>query len=455
MIRLLRRVHEDESGVSLLLLAAGMVAFLGIAAIVIDVGMAMSQGRLDQNAADFAALAAANDSYLGINPMQDAAEEFVTNNLGEPVSLTGCEMPAPTVVPFSPITDCMSVASYGLNTPDNWVGQTWVGIPDQASGPFFGPSIETRREAAAAILPRAEGRMAPLMVETAAPSLACVDIGSPLANTACLSRLLVIDSPRCTPSIGIPLVVNLLEGIDHLIAKFDGSTRFDDCVTPGSNQLNNWLDTQLTDPLVELEAILDEGSLGDGGQLGLDPGIDGACSGAGSIGATTDCIGSLIDSTALSGHYYYVPVVDAGSITQFAGLHIAGVEWLTGTGVAGLNLVQAVVTYDSVVHDQEEFVCELRPIPGSQAFLLLGPWNDLCIGDTGLGQALFDGLIDDTPLDMPEAVWDALWLDFLRYDERDDLLQLSGYVLPAGSLPDELVGVGVDVNPYEVDGLTQ
>ncbi len=52
-------------------------------------------------------------------------------------------------------------------------------------------------------------------------------------------------------------------------------------------------------------------------------------------------------------------------------------------------------------------------------------------------------------------MWDALWLDFLRYDNRDELLQLTGYVLPADSLPDELVGVGVDVNPYEVDGLTQ
>ncbi len=360
MIRLLRRVHEDESGVSLLLLAAGMVAFLGIAAIVIDIGMAMSQGRLDQNAADFAALAAANDSYLGIIPMQDAAQEITDDNFGESVPLTGCELTAPGS-PFSPAdgSDCMSVASYGLNTPDNWVGQTWVAVPDQTSGPFFGPSIDTRREAAAAILPRAEGRMAPLMVETAAPSLACVDIGSPLANSGCLSRLLVVDSPRCTPSIGVPLVVNLLEGIDHLIAKFDGSTRPDDCVTPGTNQLNNWLDTQLTDPLVELEADARRGFLGDGGQLGLDPGIDGACSGAGSIEATTDCIGSLIDSTALSNHYYYVPVVDAGSITQFAGLHIAGVDWLTAKGVAGLNLVQAVVTYDSVVHDQDEFLCEL------------------------------------------------------------------------------------------------
>ena len=63
------------------MLAAGMFAFIGLAAIVIDLGMAMSQGRLDQNAADFAALAAANDSYLGITSMQDAAQEIIRRQL--------------------------------------------------------------------------------------------------------------------------------------------------------------------------------------------------------------------------------------------------------------------------------------------------------------------------------------------------------------------------------------
>ena len=124
------------------LAGGGMAAFLGIAAIVIDIGLAMSQGRLDQNAADFAALAAANDAYLGITPMQSAAQEITNDNFGESVPLSGCstELTQPGS-PFSPITDCMSVAPFGdLNSESiRRVGQTWIGVPDQTSGPAFGP----------------------------------------------------------------------------------------------------------------------------------------------------------------------------------------------------------------------------------------------------------------------------------------------------------------------------
>jgi hypothetical protein len=457
LTRLLRRLHQDESGVSLLLLAAGMAAFLGIAAIVIDIGLAMSLGRTDQNAADFAALAAANDAYLGITLMQTAAQDMTDENFGESVPLTGCstELNQPGS-PFAPITDCLSVAPFGdLNSESiRRVGQTWVGVPDQTSGPAFGPSIDTRRAAAAAIIPRAEGRMAPLMVDTAGPSLACLDVLNPDVNAGCLSPLSIVNSPRCS---GGGLLQNLTLGIDHLIAQSDGTLRLDDCVTPGSNVLADWPGN----PVNEIEAMIDGGFLSGTGQLGLDPGIDGACAGNIGAAAIADCIGGALDPAALSEHFYYFPVVDGGnSISQFGGLYIAGIRWQTGPGVPGTGLpgVEVIVTYDTALHGPNDFQC--RVLPGSGVFNnpFIGPWNDNCIGPGGLGDEIYNRIIDPPPPDplaISKPVWDARWLAYLRFDNRADFLQMTAYVIPAGSLPQELIGIGSDVNPYEVDGLIQ
>ncbi len=454
MTRLLRRVHQDESGVSLLLLAAGMAAFLGIAAIVIDIGLAMSLGRTDQNAADFAALAAANDAYLGITPMQSAAQDMTDENFGESVPLTGCSAElTPPGSPFAVITDCMSVAPFGdLNSESiRRVGQTWVGVPDQTSGPAFGPSIETRREAAAAIIPRAEGRMAPLMVESAAPALACLDDGNPFVNAGCVSPLRIVNSPRCS---GGGLLQNLTLGIDHLIAQSDGTVRLDDCVTPGSNQLADWPGN----PVTEIEAMVDGGFLSGSGQLGLDPGIDGACAGNVGAAAIADCIGGLLDPAALSDHFYYFPVVDGNSISQFVGAYIAGIGWETVEGVAlsGLLGLEVIVTYDTALHDSDDFQC--RVLPGSGVFNnpFIGPWNDNCVGTDGLGDEIYDRiLLPGPPPVIAKNVWDATWINYLRFDNRAAFRQMTAYVLPESSLPEELVGVGVNVNPYEVDGLIQ
>jgi hypothetical protein len=428
-----------------------MAAFLGIAAIVIDIGLAMSQGRLDQNAADFAALAAANDAYLGITPMQTAAQEITDDNFEESVPLSGCstELNQPGS-PFSPITDCMSVAPFGdLNSESiRRVGQTWVGVPDQTSGPAFGPSIDTRREAAAAIIPRAEGRMAPLMVDTAAPSLACLDLTSPNVNAGCLSQLSIVDSPRCS---GGGLLQNLTLGIDHLISHFDGSIRADNCVDPGSNQLADWPGN----PVTEIEAIIDGGFLSGGGQLGLDPGINGACAGNVGAAAIADCIGGLLDPGALNEHFYYFPVVEGNSISQFGGLYIAGISWETVQGVplSGLLGLRVLVTYDTALHDSDDFQCRLL---GGGALVTIGPWNDDCVGADGLGDEIYNRiLLPGPPPVIAKNLWDSTWINYLRFDHRFEFRQMTAYVLPASSLPQELLGVGTDVNPYEVDGLVQ
>ncbi len=442
------------------MLAAGMFAFIGLAAIVIDLGMAMSQGRLDQNAADFAALAAANDSYLGITEMQNAAQDITDDNFGESVPLTGCSadltQPGP---PFQVISDCMSVAPFGDLNADSIrrVGQTWVGVPDQASGPFFGPnSIDTRREAAAAILPREGGPLAPLAVGTANAALACVQLTGSIFNDGCTSPLNLVDSPRCTSGGGF--VVNLLDGIDHLVARHDGTDRPDDCVAAGSNTLGalpggieGWLET--------LEARLDAGFLDGGGPADLDEGLNGACGGLGDVTAISNCIGGTLPGATLSERFFYAPVVTGSNVTNFSGLYLGRIGWEAEGDVVPLPAVtldlELVVEYDAVIQEPDQLQCEL--IDGPPELLAVIPtWDGDCTGTNGLGEAIYDTneLIDPDLVPIAEGFWLFFWENFLAYD-GNDLLQVAGYVLPFTSLPEELRGPGPDVNPYEVDGLTQ
>jgi hypothetical protein len=209
------------------------------------------------------------------------------------------------------------------------------------------------------------------------------------------------------------------------------------------------------DPVTEIEALIDGGFLSGGGQLGLDPGIDGACAGSVGTAAIADCIGGVLDPAALNDFFYYVPVVSGNAVTEFAGLHIAGIAWQTDVPPSGLPNLRVVVTYDTVLQQPDEFQCQV--LPGSGVFVnpAIGAWNDNCIGPGGLGEVIYDRIISAQLPAISEAVWEARWLTFLRFDNRADFLQMTAYVLPASSLPQELLGVGIDVNPYEVDGLIE
>jgi hypothetical protein len=73
LIRTLRRLHTDESGQSLIIVAIGMVVVMAMAAFTIDVGSWYTQRHHDQVVADSAALAAANclanpGAHSGLGP---------------------------------------------------------------------------------------------------------------------------------------------------------------------------------------------------------------------------------------------------------------------------------------------------------------------------------------------------------------------------------------------------
>ena len=93
------------------------------------------------------------------------------------------------------------------------------------------------------------------------------------------------------------------------------------------------------------------------------------------------------------------------------------------SGLLGLG----VVTYDTALHDADDFQCRLL---GGGALVLIGAWNNDCVGVDGLGDEIYDRiLVPGPPPVIAKNVWDAIWINFLRFDNRYDFLQMTAYVL--------------------------
>ncbi len=105
--------HRDESGQSLILFALGLAVLLGMAAMTIDVGLAYVARRDMQNAADAAALAAADvilegqSSVLAENAARDLALQNGYDNAAADVTVT-INIP-PTSGPHSGDSDFVEV----------------------------------------------------------------------------------------------------------------------------------------------------------------------------------------------------------------------------------------------------------------------------------------------------------------------------------------------------------
>src|SRR6185503_1036405 len=59
MLNRLRRLHDDEQGISLIYVTAGFISFFAATTLAIDVGMAVTARTQAQNSADAGALAGA------------------------------------------------------------------------------------------------------------------------------------------------------------------------------------------------------------------------------------------------------------------------------------------------------------------------------------------------------------------------------------------------------------
>lgn len=87
---MLIRTRSEESGASALLIAASMVLIMGILAIAVDIGFGQSERRIDQTAADAAALAGSLELVIsneanGLEAALARVYEIVDTNLGRTV----------------------------------------------------------------------------------------------------------------------------------------------------------------------------------------------------------------------------------------------------------------------------------------------------------------------------------------------------------------------------------
>lgn len=85
---MLKRLHGDERGATAVLVAASMVLIMGMAALVVDYGLALSERRLDQNVADSAVLGGAIQTIQTANMANGVTEvkRLVNANLGRTVT---------------------------------------------------------------------------------------------------------------------------------------------------------------------------------------------------------------------------------------------------------------------------------------------------------------------------------------------------------------------------------
>ena len=85
---MLSRLRSDERGATAVLVAASMVLIMGMAALVVDYGLALSERRLDQNVADAAVMGGAIVSIQTANMANGVTEvkRLVDTNLGRTVS---------------------------------------------------------------------------------------------------------------------------------------------------------------------------------------------------------------------------------------------------------------------------------------------------------------------------------------------------------------------------------
>src|SRR5216683_7721706 len=92
--------NHGQSGQALILAAVGMFAFVACAGLAVDMGYLRYQRRLQQTAADSAALAGASAAGSGGNVSQSALDDSELNGFKDGVTLPGAANPVQVVVNY-------------------------------------------------------------------------------------------------------------------------------------------------------------------------------------------------------------------------------------------------------------------------------------------------------------------------------------------------------------------
>lgn len=281
MIRLLARARDDR-GATALIVAAGMVLFLGMAALAIDIGFGFNERRQDQTAADTGVMAGAVGAINGGPAVRDQTLTYVRNNLDTTYSNAawqsawqGCVDPAAdrnaggyNFIALTP------PAGWSVTDPANWCisfesarGLLRVRVPDQLIETSFASvlgvdDLRTHATAVSRVRPRGSGGILPFGLPNGASGLRCLSsgpsgqavdpcVGALSGNFGVLRGPLFGNSEISTPQRcnaqppGEVLATNIAVGYDHIVVPdADGSSAnhvLDQC-------FNNFVDTLDSDP---------------------------------------------------------------------------------------------------------------------------------------------------------------------------------------------------------------
>jgi len=241
----MRFASDDESGAVLVFSAIALVALLGISALVLDIGIGHVEQRKLQNAADAAALGAAQDlpNLAGSTaPAVNDAEGIAAQNL-------------PTkVLPWSSIPLCSGAAlSNASSSPCISFGsgftQIRVRIPRQTFGTLFGgilgfSKVSTSKVATATLKVVGNGSgLEPFMMPSGFSAGAfCLDSGgngnsAPPCTGSVTGNFGLLDFTGCPP-LNNNLDDDVASGADHFYsveAQQGVGDIADDCSAPGPN----------------------------------------------------------------------------------------------------------------------------------------------------------------------------------------------------------------------------
>jgi hypothetical protein len=165
---------QDERGAVAVMVGLAMVAFLGLLALTLDFGRAVGVRRDMVNAADAAALAAAQECAAGHGPAAAISAADVTASLND--------APNPGVIELDP--ECVSGT---LTTEDlKSVTVTYSKVLDYYVAPMLGFDNVTIRTTATAVWGPAQGFHSPVPIRITATALGpCIGHEPPYAGPGC------------------------------------------------------------------------------------------------------------------------------------------------------------------------------------------------------------------------------------------------------------------------------
>jgi hypothetical protein len=270
----IRRIRNDETGATAIIVASMMLLLIGMAALVIDIGFGMNENRQDQTSADTAVMAGALEIDAGNDAVIASVKEYARKNLD--TVYTNAEWDALWVActdpgrgdvfagiadDFEPLTDSLGVVYDCISS----AGGTFlrvkvpVQLTDTTFGKLFGLNqLSTDAFAIASITPEGDaGDIIPFgfpagvgdghsCIKTAPGGLA-----DPPCDGPSDGNFFMIDSPlignpdlgttrQCGGNKGTKFETNLAVGLDHGVFRHIIGTDLvmDICDNGAPNQMN-------------------------------------------------------------------------------------------------------------------------------------------------------------------------------------------------------------------------